>query len=195
MPRTVELLRACEAGGPTPHDRNSFACAGLWRHRPHPPFAKGVINDGKLDLFDGHWIVVDAKDARRFAGGGTYPAGKLWEVIRGMEDINGLTPAVAIGKVIPVRNDVSKRAPFVAEGDATIHTPSPLLLDKVLGRIQIHLLVIFEPFDGVAPLGHFAANLKKSSDLTHLVVLLLDEWCYGSLHDRNSEILEWPKRI
>ena len=95
------------------------------RRRPSPR-PQGVVDDVLLDVLDRDRIVVDVEHARLLARRRADAAGELREVVRRVQALDRLAPAVAVHEVVPVGDDVPERAALVAERDAAIHAARAL---------------------------------------------------------------------
>ena len=115
----VELLGAREPRRPGADHRHGAPRTGDGRLRHDPPLVPSAVDDRDLDLLDRDCIAFpDLEHARRLAGSRAKPAGELREVVRPVELDDRLVPAVAVHEVVPVGNQVSQRAPVMAERDA-----------------------------------------------------------------------------
>src|SRR5438067_4142301 len=137
--RSIQLSRTGEARWTRADDSYLLTRSDFGRLRTHPALPEGMRNQAELDLLDGDWIVVDAQDARGFAGSRTNPTCKLREIVGLMKNLNGFSPTTLVNQVIPIRNDVPERTAGVTEGDATIHAAGTLRLHQFVGRITVHL--------------------------------------------------------
>ena len=79
-----ELLRGGEPGGSGTYYGDAFAGAHGGRLGVDPTFGEGAIDDGLLDVLDGHGRLVDSEHAGGFAGRGAQAAGEFGEVIGGV---------------------------------------------------------------------------------------------------------------
>ena len=96
VPGARELLRGGEACGSGTDDGDAFTRAHGGRLRVDPAFGKGAIDDGLLDMLDGHGRFVDAEHARGFARRGAEAAGEFREVIGGVQLARRFAPSAAI---------------------------------------------------------------------------------------------------
>ena len=130
-----ELLRAREPGGAGSDDGDAAAGARARRLRDDPAFVPGAIDDRALDLLDRDRVaLLDLEHARRLARRRAEPAGELGEVVRAVQLVDRLAPAVAIDEVVPVGDQVPERAAAVAERHAALHAAGRLLAQ--LGQRQ-----------------------------------------------------------
>src|SRR5262249_29042912 len=89
-----------------------------------------AIDDRALDLLDRHRVpLLDLEHAGRLARGRAEPPGELREVVRAVELVDRLPPAVAEDEVVPVGDQVRERAPVAAEGHTAVHAPGRLLAE------------------------------------------------------------------
>ena len=106
-------------------DAATGALRGRLRH--DPAFVPRAIDDRDLDLLDRHRVAfVDLEHACGLARRRAQAAGELREVVRPVQLLDRLLPAVAIDEVVPVRDQVPERAAVVAERDAALHAARPL---------------------------------------------------------------------
>ena len=126
-----------------------------------------MVDDADLDLLDRDRVVVDAEHAGALAGGGAEAARELREVVRGVEAVDGLAPAVPVDEVVPVGDQVAERAALVAEGDAAVHAARALLLELVRLEGQVDLLPVVDALADGTPLGCLALDLEEAGDLAH----------------------------
>src|ERR1019366_9602313 len=137
--RAVQLVGPRQTRRPRPDDRDAFTGAYLWRMGDDPALVKCSLDDGGFRRLDRHRIVVDAEDARALARRRTQASGELRKIVGGVQPIERCVPAIAIDKIVPVRNQVAERAPLVAERNAAIHASRGLLRDLGLRVRQVHL--------------------------------------------------------
>src|SRR4029078_10576745 len=92
-----------------------------------PALVPRAIHDRDLDLLDRDGVaLVDLEHARRLARWRAQPAGELGEVVRAVQLLDRLGPAVAVDEVVPVGDQVPERAAVVAERDAALHATRAL---------------------------------------------------------------------
>tara|TARA_B100000579_G_C22279511_1_gene597637 strand:- start:70 stop:426 length:357 start_codon:yes stop_codon:yes gene_type:complete len=101
-----------------------------------------VVNDAYLNLFDGHWVLVYAKNTSPFAGSWAETARKFWKVIGRMKTVDGFAPSITVNQVVPVWNDVAERAAVVTEGDSAVHASTCLFFQRSLVEIFVDLVPI-----------------------------------------------------
>gem|GEM_PF-2470668 len=128
-----QLLSCGQAGGPRAHDGDCHAGHERGPYGLDPVLVKGPFDNGQLNVFDCHGIVIDAEHAGSLAGGWAQAASELREVIGRVEPVVGLTPAVLTHEIVPLGNNVAQRTALVAEGDAAVHATSGLLFDLAVG--------------------------------------------------------------
>ena len=133
----------------------------------HPVLGEGPLGDLVFDAFDGDGIGVDAEDAGPLAGRGAQPAGELGEVVGGVEAFGRLGPVAPPHQVVPLGDEVAERTAFVAEGDAAVHAPGPLLAGRLLGERLVDLAPVPDADgDGTAP-GQATGELDETGGLAH----------------------------
>ena len=81
-----------------------------WRPGYDPTGFETFVDDGLFDPLDGDGRVVDAQDARPFAGGRAHPPGELRKIICLVKTIQRSSPVTAIDKFIPFGDQVIDRA-------------------------------------------------------------------------------------
>jgi hypothetical protein len=59
-----------------------------------------------------------------------------------MQTFDGLAPVTMPDQVVPVRNEVAKRAALIAERDSTVHTAAGLGLEVLLRKGLVDLLPV-----------------------------------------------------
>ena len=127
MAGAVELLRGGESGGPGSDDGDAPPGAVRRRLGADPSFVEGAIDDRLLDLLDRDRVIVDGEHARRLAWRGAETPGELRKVVGGVEALHGGLPVVAEDEVVPLGDEVAERTSVVAERDAAVHAPRPLV--------------------------------------------------------------------
>src|SRR6185369_3655801 len=139
-----ELLRARHAGGPGA-DHGDLLAGLLFRQLGHDPaFLEGVVDDVLLDVLDRDRVVVDVEDAGFLARRRTDAAGEFGEVVRRVQALDRVLPAVPIDEVVPVGNDVPERATLVAEGNAAIHAARALDAELILRELLLELAPVLQ---------------------------------------------------
>ena len=164
----AQLLRSGQTGWAAADDRDALAGVVLGWFRLNPAFFPGALHDALFDDLDGNGRLINAQHTGGFARRGADAAGEFGEVVGGVQAANGALPAVVVGQVVPVGNEVVYRAAGVAEGHAAIHA-ARCLVALLLYRER---LVDFEPvvdafFDWAAR-GLFAIDFEKAGNLTHV---------------------------
>ena len=97
-----------------------------------------------LDGLDAHRIIIDVQRTGRFTWGRADAAGKVREVVGGVQHFDRTLPVLAIYQIVPVRDDVVDRAAALAERDAAIHATRTLRLGVLVGQMQDKLLVVLD---------------------------------------------------
>ncbi len=80
-------------------------------HRCDPAVFPGVVNDLLLDVLYRHGVVVYRQHASALARRRAHPPRELGEIVRGVQAVYGVSPAVAVNEVVPVGYQVAQRAP------------------------------------------------------------------------------------
>src|SRR4051812_11740787 len=136
----------------------------LWHH---PALGEPALGNGALDLLDRHRVVVDVEHAGGLAWSRADQAGELREVVGGVERLERLAPAAAIDEVVPVRDQVSKRAALVAERDPAVHAAPALLPQGALvGELEV-LPVVVNAFAWVPLVWTHPVDPEKAPQLAH----------------------------
>ena len=112
---------------------------------PDPAFLKSSLHDVFFVLLDRDRRLIDAQHARGFTRRGTDAAGELRKVIGGVQLPNRFLPAPAIHQIVPVGNQIVDRAARLAERHAAIHAARALLLERLLGKIEIDFEPVVDP--------------------------------------------------
>ena len=172
----VELSSGAQARGSGADDGDFFTGAGLGRLGEHPAFFPAVIDDGDLDVFDGHRRVVHAEHARAFARCGADASGELREVVRLVQSLQGFLPKAAVDEVVPLGDEVVDRASAghaadegaaVAEWNAAVHATRRLLLELRLVHVFVEFIPVVDACDGAAVERKFAREFKEASWFAH----------------------------
>ena len=164
---TAQLLR----GGQTRRSRSDHrhALSGEYpgRLRMNPTLREGVLDNGLLDLLDGHRRFVDSQHASGFARRGTDAAGEFGEVIRGVQHPDGFAPVAAVDQIVPIGNDIGERASRVAEWHAAIHAAGALRADLLLGKVEVDFKPILDALGGRTAGWQFPWIFEESGRFTH----------------------------
>ena len=168
MTSAVELLSSRHPGRATSDHSHPLARPHCRRLRNRPPFFEGAVCDRHFDLLDGHRILVDPQHTRRLAGSRAHTSRKLRKVVGRVQTHARFVPLLAIHEIVEVRNDVAKRATGVAEGNATVHTASPLLLDLLFREDREELVVVLQPLLDWCVAGNLPLILHEAAWLAHL---------------------------
>jgi hypothetical protein len=162
-----ELLGGGQTSRPRTDNGNTLPCFHAWTNGLDPPLFPGAFNNLVLNALNGNGIGIDAKNARALTGGGAESTGKFWEVVGGMKPLDGIGPVTLVDHVIPFRDEVAKRAAFMAEGDAAVHAARPLILGGLLSEGLVDLLPVPESYRHRTTTGQVPFEIKESSWLTH----------------------------
>ena len=167
VPGAVELIGAGQPRRAGPDDGDRRACPHGRRLRSHPAFRKRPLDDGLLDVFDGHGCVSEAEHTGALARGGADASGELGEVVRGAQPVVCGTPLVSVNQIVPVRDQVAERASGLAERDPAIHAPRRLLLQGHLRERQVHFVVILHTLRHGAACWPSVRIVDKSGRFSH----------------------------
>ena len=163
-----ELLGAGETGRPGADHRNAPSRRRGGGQRHDPALGPGAVDDRELDLLDRDGVAfVDLEHARRLAGRGAQPAGELGEVVRAVQLLARLGPAVAVDEVVPVRDQVADRAAVMAERHAALHAAGSLRAQLGERQRADELADVADALRGRAPGRFGAAEAEEGADLAH----------------------------
>src|SRR5215210_2781124 len=169
MPGPVELLRRRQPGRPAPDDGDPLARPSFWRRAPgdYPSLLEGPIDDRKFYLFYGNGLVVDGEDAGSLARSRAEHARERGKVVGLVQAVDGLLPVLAVDEVVPVGDQVPKRAARVAEGHAAVHATRGLALELLLRHRLVDVAVVLDSLlDG--PLrSRLASDLEEALRVPH----------------------------
>src|SRR4029077_15201349 len=133
-----------------------------------PPFLPAAIDDRVLDLFDRDRVALaNLEHARRLTRRRTQPPGELGEVVRRVQLVDRVAPAVAVDEIVPIGDQVSQRAAVVAEGHAAVHAASALLAQLRDGAGEQELPVVVGALARVPLRDPVALYLQKGPELAH----------------------------
>ena len=120
-------------------------------------------------IANGHRVFVDAEHASPFAGRWTEPAGKLREIIRGMERLERVFPTATIDEVVPLGNQVHDRTAGVAlaKWHAAVHAARALGLELLFGDRLVHFLPVEHAQLDRFPLRALAGIFHETFGITH----------------------------
>ena len=166
----VQLIGRGQAGRAGADDGDLFAGPLGGRFGGHPAFIEGAVDDGVLDVLDGHRRVGDTEHARAFARCRAHAAGELRKIVRLVQAIDRLFPALLINEMVPLGDEVVDRTAVagLAKRHAAIHAARALRLQvSLLGR-GVDLVVIVQALQRIAIRHRLALKLHKSSWFTHL---------------------------
>src|SRR5205823_10095321 len=111
MSAPVQLLRGGEPRRAGADDRDGSPAPRYGRLRDDPALLPRARDDRQLDLLDRDCVaLLDLEHARRLARRGAQPAGELRKVVRAVQLLDRVAPAVAVDEVVPVGNEIAERA-------------------------------------------------------------------------------------
>jgi hypothetical protein len=93
-----------------------------------------MIDDCEFHRLDRDRIVVDTEHARALARRRAQRAGELRKIVGRVQAVDRLAPLAAINEIVPVRDEVAKRAALVAERHAAVHAARALFAHDVFGE-------------------------------------------------------------
>ena len=144
-----------------------FSGAGHGIDRRHPTFRPCPLGNLVLDPLDGHRIGVDPEHARPFTRGRAQTSGEVGKVVGGMQPLDRLRPVAPVDQVVPLGNQVPKRAALVAKRNPTVHAPGSLMLSIFDRKRLIDLFPVAQPHVHRAAAGKLPVELQESGDITH----------------------------
>src|SRR6478752_1268031 len=163
-----ELLGARKAGRPGADHRDAPPRRRGGGQRHDPALGPGPVDDRELDLLDRDRVAfVDLQHARRLAGCGAQPPRELGEVVRAVQLLARLGPAVAVDEVVPVRDQVADRAAVVTERHAALHAAGSLRAQVCERQRADELADVADALAGGAAGRFRAAKAEEGPDLAH----------------------------
>ena len=142
MSSSRELLGSSKTSRTRTNDCNALASFGAGNVWLHPTFIPSMIDDFNFDLLNRHWVLVDPQHACTFTWGRAQATSKFRKIICCMQTLNGITPVTAIHQVIPVGNEVAKRASVITKRNSAIHAASCLMIQFIFCKWFIHFAPI-----------------------------------------------------
>ena len=146
-----QLLGAGEPGRARADDGHGAAAAAGRRARHDPALLPGAVDDRDLDLLDRDRVALaDLEHARRLARRRAETARELREVVRAVQLVDRLAPAVAVDEVVPVRDQVPERAAVMAERHPALHAARTLAAELGERQRADELAHVADALGGVA---------------------------------------------
>ena len=167
MSSASELLCNCQPCWTRSNNCNTLTSFHTGHLRNNPTLVPCAINDFDFNLLNSHWVGVNANDTCRFARGGAQSTSEFREVVRGMQTFNRIFPVIAIDKIVPVGNQVAKRAAVITEWNTTIHTATCLTIEFVSIKRFVHLFPVTQAHRHGPMARALALPFQKSGCLTH----------------------------
>ena len=164
---TCELLCCSQACRTRTDDGNTLASLVSRNKWSNPAFVPRTINNFDFNLLDRNWILIDTQNACRLARCRTQTASELRKIICCMQAVKCVTPIIAVYQVVPVGNQVAKRAAIVAKRNAAIHAPARLMLQVISRKCFVDLAPVCNTHWYRATLWRGALPINKSCWLTH----------------------------
>ena len=133
-----------------------------------------------VPLLDRDGRIVDAQNARAFAGCGANAAGEFGEVVRLVQTIERFLPEPAIDEIVPLGNEVVDRAAArhaadepagVAIRNAAVHATRRLLAQLAVVSVRVKLVPIRDAFHRVAIERQLTGEFEESCRFGHLFIL------------------------
>src|SRR5690606_19497548 len=120
------------------------------------------------------------------AGRGTDQARELGEVVGRMESIDSIAPVARACEIVPVWDQVAKRAGVVAEGHSAIHAASSLRSQFRLRKRAVDLVVVVDAFGGFAHGVRHSSCFEESAWISHRTSLPNASSAPSTQTDRSS---------
>ena len=145
----IEQQRRRQPGRAAAHHGHPLARAHLGGLPAHQAMGKSVLNDLALIVLGGDRLTVFPAGAGRLTQGGTHPGGELRQAVGAAEADIRLFPVAVVHQIVDLRHQVvegtagghaADHHPRLAEGDAAVHTPGPLLLLLLEGKGSVELV-------------------------------------------------------
>ena len=111
VPGLVQLGGTGQPGGTRADHGHALARALFRRLGDHPALCKALVDDGALDILDGHGRIVDAEHAGTLARGRADATGELRKIVGLVQTLEGFLPQTAVDEVVPLRYEVVDRTP------------------------------------------------------------------------------------
>src|SRR5208283_17553 len=121
MSRAAQLLGCSQSGRTRTHYGSSLPAANLRRLGTNPAFQKSALHDIFFVLLDRNRRLSDAQHARGLTWRGANTPREFREIVGRVQLADGILPASAVHKIVPVGDEVADGAPGLAEGNAAIH--------------------------------------------------------------------------
>ena len=160
----VQLIGTGQAGRSRTHHRHAAAGPRRRRFRHDPALGETPVDNRLLDVLDRHRRIGDPQHAGTLARRRTDPTCEFREIVRLVQAVQSITPAVVVDQVVPFRDQVVDRATRCHVGDhaarmakrhTAIHAASPLS-GQVLDHRQL---------DELAPVAHPGHRIAVRSRL------------------------------
>ena len=134
MPHFIQFIGASQPRRAGTDDRDFFAGAELRRLGMHPAFMIRLLDNRIFDIFNRDRRFMNGQDARIFARRGADAPRKFREIIRFHQPFERLFPAAAKDQIVEFRDNVADRTRPMAERNAAIHAPRPLIFHRLVRR-------------------------------------------------------------
>ncbi len=167
-PRRASCCAQARPAGPEPITATVLPVRVRGGPRHDPALVPGAVDDRELDLLDRDGVALaDLEHAGRLARRRAEPAGELGEVVRPVELIDRLAPAVAVDEIVPVRDQVPERAAVVAERHAALHAAGALVAQLEQRQRAHELAHVVHALLRVALERLRARDLEEGTELAH----------------------------
>ena len=156
MTSLIQAVRSSKARGARTDDGDPFSGADLRNAGLYIAILESGLNDGELVLMNGDRVIIHATSAGFLAERRADTSGKLWEVIGLEKTLCRIVPLVVVDLVIPLGNEVVKRAACdcrtlakgnggLAERDTAVHAAGALFSPLLHGDGGVKLIKILDP--------------------------------------------------
>ena len=163
----AELLGRGQPGGPAADDCHRLAgLTGRWPG-DDPAHLPAAIDDGRLDLLDGHRGAAQRQHTGRLARRGTGLAREFGEIVRVMQRDEGFLPAIPVNQFVPVGNQVTQRAAAVAKRHAAVHAAGGLSPHTFRGHRLVELVEVLDPLVDRAGRRLLLLDVEESAGVSH----------------------------
>src|SRR6185436_2045493 len=171
-----------ESRGTGADDRDLLAGPRGRRLGDDPALFPAAVDDGVLDVLDGHRRRVDAEHARAFTRCRAHAPGEFRKIVGAMQALERLLPQAAVDEVVPLRDEVVHRAARghardqfagVAERHSAIHAARALLSQALLVHVVVELVPVAHALGRGTIHRQLAQIFYETCWLTHLTIHLL----------------------
>src|SRR5436190_17668379 len=176
MAGAIELFSGGKSRRAGTHNGDFLAGALRGRERLDPAFFPAFVDNRALNVLDRDGWLVDAEDARTFAGRRADAAGELRKVIRLVQTLERFFPLSFVNEIVPLGDEIVNRAARshareqfarVAERHAAIHATGALLLELRLRHVLVELVPMCDALEFRLVRRQLALELHESCWFAH----------------------------